>query len=187
MNRPRLSLIGLMGAIALLAVGIAAFRIPWLPLRTSALFTLVVFILLTAILGSLLNRGASWIGFSLFGCCWLVISFVSLEIGPKNSTADRIPVPMPIASMWLVEFCSSVLGSSQAEQGESVTMILNSKGGHSLVSHSLVQECHLCFSLLAACLGGLLARRFDDRRPRSSPDGAGRSDPSSGEEARKSS
>jgi hypothetical protein len=43
MNRPRLSLMGLMGTIALLAVSFAAWRIPWLPLRTSAFFALIVF------------------------------------------------------------------------------------------------------------------------------------------------
>lgn len=166
MSRPRASLSSLMGAVAFLAVAIAALRIPWLPLRTSALFTLMVFVLLTATLGALLNRGAAWIGFSLFGTAWLVISFASLEIGPKSSTADRIPVPMPITSMWLVEAYSSLPGPDLTGSGQAMTMILNSKGGHSLVSHPLAQVCHLCDSLLAGCCGGLLGRWLDRRKPR---------------------
>jgi hypothetical protein len=85
MDRRRVSLMGLMGAIAVLAVSFAAWQIPWLPLRTSAFFALGVFILLTATLGALLNRGASWVGFALFGWGWLVISFLSLAIGSWNS------------------------------------------------------------------------------------------------------
>ncbi len=174
MNRPRLSLMGLMGTIAVLAVSFAAWRIPWLPLRTSAFFVLIVFILLTATLGSLLNRGASWVGFALFGWGWLLISFVSLAIGSWKSTADRMPVPMPIASMWLIEFHSFVLGDDQVE-GEALAAIPNSKGGHTLVSYSLVQLCHIWFSLLAACVGGVLARLLDHSRPRSNRDDLGRS------------
>lgn len=99
-----------MGAITVLAAGFAAWRIPWLPVRVSALFTLVVFILLAATLGSLLQRGAGWIGFALFGWGWLFVSFLSMVIGSWTSTADRMPVPMPITSIWLMEFQSSVLG-----------------------------------------------------------------------------
>jgi len=175
MSRPHLSLLGLMGAIAVLAAGFAAFRIPWLPVRASALFTLVVFILLTATLGSLLNRGASWIGFALFGWGWLVISFVSLALAPWNSSADRMPIPMPIASMWLAAFHSSVLGYHPPAAGEAVAVIPNCQGGISLVSYSLVQVWHLCFSLLAACFGGVLARWLGDRRPRLNTDDADRS------------
>jgi hypothetical protein len=103
MDRRRVSLMGLMGAIAVLAVSFAAWRIPWLPLRTSAFFALVVFILLTATLGALLNRGASWVGFALFGWGWLVIAFLSLAIGSWTSTADRMPIPMQIVAMCLIE------------------------------------------------------------------------------------
>jgi hypothetical protein len=169
MDRPRLSLMGLMGAIAILAVSFAAWRIPWLPLRTSAFFVLVVFILLTATLGSLLKRGASWVGFALFGWAWLVISFLSLAIGSWTSTADRMPVPMPIVSMYLIELHSFVVGDDQIE-GEATAAIPNTKGGHTLVSYSRVQLCNIWFSLLAACVGGVLARFLDRSRPRLNPD-----------------
>ena len=55
MNRPRFSLRALMGVVVVLAMGFAAWRIPWLPLRASALFTLVLLILLTATLGAALK------------------------------------------------------------------------------------------------------------------------------------
>jgi hypothetical protein len=179
MDRRRVSLIGLMGAIAVLAVSFAAWRIPWLPLRTSAFFALVVFILLTATLGALLNRGASWVGFALFGWGWLAISFLSLAIGSWNSTADRMPIPMPIVSMCLIELHSFVVDNDQIE-GEATAVILNSKGGHTLVSYSLVQICNIWFSLLAACVGGVLARLLDPSRPRPNSDALSRSIPSPG-------
>ena len=174
MARPRLSLMGLMGTVAVLAVGVAAWRIPWLPLRTSAYFVLIVFILLTATLGSLLNRGASWIGFALFGWGWLFISFLSLAIGSWQSSSDRVPVPMPIVSMWLLDLHSFVIGDDQIE-GEAVVMIPNTMGGHTLVSYARVQVCHIWFSLLAACAGGVLARWLDHSRPRSNTDNLVRS------------
>jgi hypothetical protein len=110
MRRPRLSLRALMGAIAILAAGFATWRIPSLPVRASALFTLVVFILLTATLDSLLHRGAGWIGFALLGWRWLSLSFLSMAIGSWISTDDRMRVPMPITSMGLMELHWSVLG-----------------------------------------------------------------------------
>jgi hypothetical protein len=174
MKRPRLSLRGLMVAIAVLAAGFAAWRIPWLPVRASALFTLVVFLLLTATLGSLLHRGAGWIGFALFGWGWLFLSFLSMAIGSWTSTADRMPVPMPITSMWLLEIHSSVLGYEGPVSGEAVAVIPNFQGGYTLVSYALVQVCNLWSSLLAACIGSLLALGLDASRRRSSPDNAGR-------------
>jgi hypothetical protein len=169
-----------MGAIAVLAAGIAAWRIPWLPVRVSALFTLVVFILLAATLGSLLHRGAGWIGFALFGWGWLFISFLSMEIGSRNSTADRMPVPMPITSMWLMEFQSSVSGDQRPVAGEAVAVIPNFRGGHTLVSYARVQVCNLWSSLLAACVGSLLAQGLDARRRRSGGAESSRSAPLSG-------
>jgi hypothetical protein len=169
-----------MGAIAVLAAGFAAWRIPWLPVRTSALFTLVVFLLLTATLGSLLSRGAGWIGFALFGWGWLFLSFLSMAIGSWTSTDDRMPVPMPIVSMWLMEIHSSVLGYERPVSGEAVAVIPNFQGGHTLVSYALVQVCNLWSTLVAACIGSLLARGLDASRRRSSPDDAGRTAPRSG-------
>jgi hypothetical protein len=169
-----------MGAIAVLAAGFAAERIPWLPVRASALFTLVVFILLTATLGSLLHRGAGWIGFALFGWGWLFLSFLSMAIGSWTSTDDRMPVPMPITSMWLMELQSSVTGYERPLAWEAVAVIPNFQGGRTLVAYARVQVCNLWSSLLAACIGSLLARWLDASRRRSSPDDAGRPAPLSG-------
>jgi hypothetical protein len=174
MKRPRFSLGELMGAIAILAALFAAWRIPWLPVRASALFTLVVFILLIATLGSLLHRGAAWIGFALFGWGWLFLSFLSMAIGSWISTADRMPVPMPIVSIWLMEAQSAVLGHEAPDSGEAAAVIPNFRGGHSLVSYARVQIWNLWTSLLAGCIGSLLARWLDASRRRSSLDDAGR-------------
>jgi hypothetical protein len=180
MKRPRWSLRGLMVAIAILAAGFAALRIPWLPVRASALFTLVVFLLLAATLGSLLHRGAGWIGFALFGWCWLFLSFLAMAIGSWTSTADRMPIPMPITSMWLMELQSSVFGRDRPLAGEAVASIPDFKGGYSLASYARVQICNLWSSLLAACIGSVLARWLDATRRRSRPDEAGRPAPLSG-------
>jgi hypothetical protein len=161
MKRPRWSLRGLMGAIAVLAAGFAAWRIPWLPVRASALFTLVVFLLLTATLGSLLHRGAGWIGFALFGWCWLLLSFLALAIASWTTTDERVPVPMPISSLWLMELQSSFFGHERPVAGEAVAVIPNFEGGHTLASYARIQMCNLLSSLLAACIGSLLARWLD--------------------------
>ena len=87
---------------------------------------------------------------------------------------------MPVPSMWLLELNSSVLGYDGPRSGEAVAVIPNSRGGHSLVSYSLVQIGHLGSSLLAACLGGVLARWLDGSRPRSNSDDAGGFDRSTG-------
>lgn len=173
--RVRVTVRGIMAAIVVLAAFFAVFRIPWLPVRASAFCTLLVFILLTVTLGSILNRRASWIGFALFGWGWLVISYVSLAIGA---------VPMPIGSIWLAEFHSYVLRIEPPFGGGAVAGIPDSRGGSMLVSYSLVQICHLWFSLIAACIGGVLARLLDDCRPRSCPDGIVDSDASSGPQHR---
>jgi hypothetical protein len=96
MNLRRVSLIGLMGIIALAAVAIAVNRIQWPEARVSAFFTLVVFVLRASTLGSLITRGAYWIGFSLFGWAWLVISWVALVSSTWNSTNERRPLPLRI-------------------------------------------------------------------------------------------
>jgi len=168
MKRPRLSLRALMGAIAVVATGFAVWRIPWPLIRVSALFTLVVFILLTATLASILLRRASWIGVALFGWSWLFLSFLALSAGRWNNSADPMPVPLPITSMWLMELQSSVPVGASPFDDDAIAVIPNFKGGHSLVFYSQFQICNLCTSLLAACIGGLLGLWFDAISPRSS-------------------
>jgi hypothetical protein len=162
-----------MAAIAILAAGIATWRIPWFPVRASALFSLTVFLLLAATLGSLLHRGAGWIGFALFGWGWLFLSFLSMAIGSGTSTADWMPIPMPITSMGLMEIQSSMPGYGNPVVGEAPVVIPNFQGGHTLVSYAQVQVRNLWSSLLAACIGSLLAQGLDARQRRSSPDDAG--------------
>jgi hypothetical protein len=162
-----------MAAIAVVAASFAVWRIPWPLIRLSALFTLVVFILLTATLASILLRRAAWIGFTLFGWSWLFLSFLALSVGIWISSANPMPVPLPITSIWLMELQSSVLGRARPVQGEAVAVIPNLQGGHSLVPYAQFQIYNIWSSLLAACIGGLLARWFDAISPRSSPGGSG--------------
>jgi hypothetical protein len=161
-----------MVGVALLAVVFAIFHLPFRQLRAAAFFTFVILILLTATLGALLKKGAPWIGFSLFGWGWLVISFVSFTTIPSPFRSDNpMPVPMPVVSMWLVEFHESALGNVVLKSGNSVASIPNSQGGWSLVDYWRVQVCLLWASLLMASIGGMLARWLDGHGTRPDADG----------------
>jgi hypothetical protein len=73
-----------------------------------------------------------------------------MAIGSWTSTADRIPVSMPIASIWLMELQSPVVGHKGPDIGAAAAVIPNLQGRHSLVSCERVQICNLWTSLLAA-------------------------------------
>ncbi|MDB5351453.1 MAG: hypothetical protein JWN86_2700 [Planctomycetota bacterium] len=152
----RFSLKGLMLLVAVVGAVFAALRIPPSPVRTSALFSLVVFLLLAATLGSVLRRKPSWIGFCLFGWVSLVVSFTALAVAPLISTGDKQPVPLLIPSLLLTEWHLRVSGTPPIPGGEPVAVLPNSQGGHALVPYRLVQDCTSIASLLVACVGGVL-------------------------------
>src|SRR5262249_38692174 len=108
------------------------------------------------------------------------LSFLSMAIGSGTSTADWMPIPMPITSMGLMEIQSSMPGYGSSVAGETPVVIPNFQGGHTLASYAQVQVCNLWSSLLAACIGSLLAQGLDASRRRSSPDDAGCPIPPSG-------
>ena len=86
-----------------------------------------------------------------------------------------------LSLLGLMEFQSPVLGYERPLTGEAMAVIPNFQGGHTLVSFAGVQVCNLVSSLLAACIGSLLARWLDTSRRRSSPNDGGHRAPPSGE------
>ena len=96
-KRFRISIARLMGLVLLVAVGLAlVLRLqPTSIIGASIIFTLTLVVLMTATLGSLFNRKATWVGFCLFGWCWLFLAF-----GPLPQS-DRTPLPVPLTTMCL--------------------------------------------------------------------------------------
>ncbi len=73
----RVSIARSMGIVLLAAVGLAALRNPTI-VWASSLFTLVVVLLCTAVLGAIAVRGPArltWTGFAVFGWVYLGIAF----------------------------------------------------------------------------------------------------------------
>jgi hypothetical protein len=79
MNRPRVTIAGMMTVVLILGVGFAALRystIYW----ASGVFTLVVLLLSVATLGSIACRGrarATWAGFAVFGWIYFGTTFIA--------------------------------------------------------------------------------------------------------------
>ena len=75
MGRPRLTLASLMGLVAVIALGMAGLFSAstfW----TAAAATVTLILLLGAVLGTILLRGAEWafcLGFALFGVVYFVL------------------------------------------------------------------------------------------------------------------
>lgn len=99
MQRPRVSIAGLMGLVVLVSIAFAALRNPT-TLWASIIFTLTVGLLSAAIVGAILGRGsprATWIGFAVFGWVYMAFSF-----GPvPNSNGVKAP---PFATALVYSF-----------------------------------------------------------------------------------
>lgn len=93
--RGRVSIAGLMGAIVVIAVGTAALRSAS-PRWASAVFTLTLGVLATAVLGARYarrQRRPFWAGFALFGWGYATLAFgpwFSEHVGSKLLTTDAI-------------------------------------------------------------------------------------------------
>src|SRR4051812_18055312 len=96
MTKPsRLSISGMMGVVAFIALGVLALR-EGTEVWAGAVFTVTVLLLLGAVLHAVHGRGlrrATWIGFALFGWTYLLLSFV-----PWSGTGVKSP-PLPTARL----------------------------------------------------------------------------------------
>ncbi len=109
MKRTRLSILGMMATIALIALGFAGLRTPTV-LWASLIFTVTVAFLSTAILGAIARRGrarVAWAGVGVFGWAYFVLSF-----GPfPNQNGVTCP---PFPTRILVDYLRSARESTDA-------------------------------------------------------------------------
>jgi hypothetical protein len=88
--KPRLSILGLMAVVAIIAVGFSAMRSgsdPWF----RAVYTMTVVVLLAAAIAAR-SRGAFWFGFASVGWGYFLLGLGStFNTMDSNSLADRAP------------------------------------------------------------------------------------------------
>ena len=139
MRRIRFSIAGLMVAIAVTSLAMFALRSAsavW----AGAMLLLVSGVLGLAIVGALCRGGTErvwWLGFALFGC-----GYLGLGLWSENNFGR-------VATTTLLEYLSSKLDAT-------VQLNVRSRAGDLTWAFFQVYHCLLC--LLAAVLGGVLAR-----------------------------
>ena len=97
MGRARVSISGLMVAVLVAAIGLAALRTPT-PLSASLIFTMTVVLLATATLQTLAGGGVArrcWTGLAVFGWAYLGIAF-----GPGSGSNGVTPPPFPTMALY---------------------------------------------------------------------------------------
>ena len=140
MRTIRFSIAGLMGAVAMSAVGIAALRAADSTAWAGAMLMLVCGVLALAIVGALCRRDSErawWLGFALFGCGYLMLAFWS------ENGFDELPTTK------LLLFLSSKFDP---------TIRQNTWSPSGSRRWTYLQIAHCIWSLLAAAVGGTLAR-----------------------------
>jgi hypothetical protein len=176
MIRHRVSIAGLMVAIAVVALGILGLKegtAPW----AAGTFTLTVLILLGAIVSTVHSRGverASWFGFALFGWVYLIGTF-----GPLSDTGVKTP-PMLTASLLdqldpLIHPAPQYIPNPQY-QGNPLTFVASSFVSPTIIKPGTVfwqgnrvnylQIGHCLGAVLFGCLGALWSRVAYARRHR---------------------
>jgi hypothetical protein len=156
--RPRFSILGLMAVILLVALGLAALKSPS-ELRASLVFTATVFVLLTATLGVLLDRSPALTGFALFGWASLLLAF-----GPM-SLATTVPRPLSTLILEAVLPAMNLSPVSGFSEYHNVSASIGVNTGGTIVTAPVadLQIGHSLLSLLAALVGGVVARVFAAR------------------------
>jgi len=142
MRMPRFSIGGLMGVVLVASIGLAALRSAS-EIWAGVMFLVTCGMLALAVVGVVCRRDekrAWWLGFALFGWGYLALAFWSSEQLPW------------VPTMYLLEGLMVKLGAPPPGRGKlGVPFAVMFQGPHSLVGQCL-------WSLLAATIGGLLAR-----------------------------
>jgi hypothetical protein len=169
MNRPNFTIARLMTVVLLVALGFAAMRRPS-EVVAGAAFTSVVVTLIVATTGSLLGRGASWIGFTVFGWGGLILIFGPLSWELPGPSQSNIPAPKPLTTFLLADVYRYVAvkpsGAGVASEEEGWVWI-NSVGGAAYVSLPFIQVGQSLISVLFACVGSFIGPRIATREVRS--------------------
>jgi hypothetical protein len=156
MRKPRLSIAGLMAIVLVAAVGLAALRNPS-PAWASTLFLVTCGVLGLAIVGAIYRVGverAWWLGFCVFGMGYMAV----IGFNRSGFLYPQMPTSHLLIALW------PVLGHPD----RLVTRAANGLAPH----HLYMQIGHALWALLAALLGGTLARIFL-ARPADRPEGPG--------------
>jgi hypothetical protein len=149
-QRRRPTIAGLMALVALVAVGLAGFQNPS-DLWASALYSLAVGSLTTAVLGAAASQGRArliWTGFALFGWVYLALSLDLVAVNPFRTVrgpqfVNRGPRLFPDVLV------AMFTGRFPLQTTESIRQIVHSIG-----------------SLLCGAFGAYLATKFADRTDR---------------------
>jgi len=159
-RRLRFSIAGLMGVILFAALGLAALRNPtetW----DGVIFLLTCGVLTLAVVGVACRSGAErawWLGFALFGWGYFALAFSSPhEVLPRLPTSVLLKAVMPKLvepGMW------AGMGGGMRSIGPRFQFggMVGVGGGASSSGLSPWRIGHCLWSLLAAILGGTLAR-----------------------------
>lgn len=169
MNRPRISIRAIMALVIFMALGSAALRSAS-PLWASAIFTLTLGVLATAVLGALFSRPSRpfWTRFALFGLGYLMLVFgpwFGDSVKPYLLSTKLIAMGSP-EEFSVAGFLSGTVSSPPAKPVPMKVAFnrihVNQISGLSTQGSPVDFERigHSLFALLAALLGGVIARSF---------------------------
>jgi hypothetical protein len=186
MRKLRFNIASLLGVVLLVAVGLGALREAndtW----DSGLFTLTLVVLLVSVLLAVHRGGARrafWIGFALFGCCYLALSVVQPTESRLVTTKalayldSRLSAESPGAISVAFHLSGSGAPRNQVRSvaftPDGTKLAASSRGvvklwdvatgrllgGWSGTTDNRIRIGHSLFALLAAWFGGLLSRRL---------------------------
>jgi hypothetical protein len=180
----RLPVWGLMALVSICGIGLAALRYPS-RLVANALFTTLIALLTVALLGVLCTRDrqrAYWTGFALCGGMYALLSLAPWfddQVGPHLITTAVFdilsphvvsPSPRPPSPPVMMMSNGGVVYAAPDPwttwtRTEANPGSLMMAGSMALVSSEPFRRIgHSLFGLIGAAAGGLLARRFFDRR-----------------------
>lgn len=162
--KPRFSIKGLMVVVILVAIGIAALRSAS-ELWASFVLTLTFGLLATAGLGALFSRGERqvfWIGFAAFGWGYVLVCFCT-DVGQRMVTNPIIDRFYAAHGPWKrVNFVIATPAAAGALPSQPVP-VASVLAWESPQHQSFRRIGHSLFGLLAALLGGFVARYFAAR------------------------
>jgi hypothetical protein len=189
MRKLSFSIGSMLAVIGVLAIGLAALR-EASDLWDSATFSLTLGVLLAGVLLAVHRLGparAFWVGFTVCGGAWLVLSAVP-SIEPRLITTKALLylnslVPGRVPQAFLVRLTGMGTGATGSQiqtvafsaykdqlaaAGQGNARLWNASTGKLLwtwsgTTENFVRIGHSLFSLLAGLLGGLLSRRLHAR------------------------
>ncbi len=156
MRAIRFPIAGLMGAVLVVALGLAALRNAsetW----ASVMFLLTCGVLNLAVVGTLCREGAKrawWLGFALFGWGYLVLAFWSSVQLPTMTLLDVVGSRLGLK----VQFGGGMGGMGGGMRSAGFWAFGGFGGFGGPPGQSLKQIAHRLWALVAALLGGVLAR-----------------------------